>query len=249
MKTVAIYNRKGGVGKTTYAVHLAEYAVEQGLRVLFVDYDDQANSTDWFNRDGVPMFSASVLFAEDCRVDALADTPLTLAYADNELMGADMLALDVAAPLAAANLRRLAKSYDLCIIDCPSSTGNRPLAAMVAADYLVTPFDLEAFGMRGVEKLLEIISVAQGFNPRLEWLGILPNRYKPRRAEHRKALAELAAALPAHLLPKTITDRPAVASSSAHFRPVWRLANGANTRKVGAEMRAACELVRGRVFA
>lgn len=48
MKTLSILSRKGGVGKTTLAVHLSVYAVQAGLRAVLVDMDPQRSAADWW---------------------------------------------------------------------------------------------------------------------------------------------------------------------------------------------------------
>ena len=49
MKTISILNLKGGVGKTTSAIHLAHYLVSQKKRTLLIDLDGQCNLTQFYN--------------------------------------------------------------------------------------------------------------------------------------------------------------------------------------------------------
>jgi chromosome partitioning protein len=52
MQVVAIVSQKGGVGKSTLAVHLATEAQAQGQRVLLLDLDPQGSAMEWANRRG-----------------------------------------------------------------------------------------------------------------------------------------------------------------------------------------------------
>ena len=55
MKIVTVSNQKGGVGKSTTAVHLAMALREKGMRVVFVDLDPQANATKTLTVSGSPV--------------------------------------------------------------------------------------------------------------------------------------------------------------------------------------------------
>lgn len=52
MKTIAIFNNKGGVGKTTYMYHVAHLLAREELTVLMVDCDSQCNLTSYCMVDG-----------------------------------------------------------------------------------------------------------------------------------------------------------------------------------------------------
>ena len=54
---ISVLNQKGGVGKTTLAVHVATALAQRGLKVLLVDADPQSSSLDWSaSREGEPLF-------------------------------------------------------------------------------------------------------------------------------------------------------------------------------------------------
>src|SRR5258708_18983239 len=84
MNIIVINNQKGGVGKTTLAVHLAWFMAESGRRVLMIDADAQGNATDTLKRH-VGATSAAGLFQPAARIVTSGDSGITLAPSDRSL--------------------------------------------------------------------------------------------------------------------------------------------------------------------
>ncbi len=249
MKILAIANQKGGVGKTTTAVHLAHLAQERGQRVLVVDLDPQANTSHCFTEAGGASLVGSDLFADALtgKQPEAAGAGLGLIRADRGLHDVEALPLEAAHNPAKA-LRALAKDYDLCLIDTPPTLGRRLLAALIAADYVLTPFSLEKFSLDGIGALIETIQMVRlQDNPRLQYLGILPNRVNARSKQQKAALQELQEQLGAYMLPHVLYDRVAISDSLALGRPVWKSTKGESHKKAAQEMRAACEDILNKV--
>lgn len=255
MKTIAIANQKGGVGKTTVARNLAFFGIERGLRVLCVDLDPQRNFSKTLRAlrertvgdqgDELKSLTGSALFDGD----AITLRPLqcgeyaALVAADRELVDVASRPLeDLHAPRAA--LRKLAADYDLCIIDTAPTLGNPLYAALIAADFVVCPCTMDQDAIDGLGDLFEDIARVQQlqWNTNLVTLGLLANRVNTRRAFDRNALEQLRDELGDVVMEGVLYDR--AATQYAKDRPVWRVQSGESQILAAREMKAVC----GQIF-
>lgn len=180
MKTIAIAAQKGGVGKTTTAVHVGAVLARRGLSVVVIDLDPQANASALLApRAALTDGTADVLVKGVSLEDVTISTD-----AGVELCGAAK-ALEFA-ELALANLegreQRLRNAldevatgrWDLCILDCPPSLGLLTVNALAAADAVLSPCEPSFLALRAVPRLKDTIEkVRRRLNRKLEPLGYL----------------------------------------------------------------------------
>src|SRR5262249_6260056 len=126
MKVVAVYNMKGGVGKTTTAANLCYLAAAAGERALLWDLDPQAASSFAFRvRPNVAGFGKKSLKRGDALVDAIKETDydnLDLLPADFAYRKLDRLLSDLGRPerVMRSLLDTLGRDYDVVFLDCPA---------------------------------------------------------------------------------------------------------------------------------
>ncbi len=190
LRTIAIVNQKGGVGKTTSAVNLAAGLALQGKKVLTVDIDAQANLSAHFGLaldDGSnPKTMYQVLRygakLEETIVEVeqnlwLAPSNLLLSAADLELggvIGRELILRKALEPV----LHR----FEYVIIDCPPSLGLLSLNGLVAAGRVIVPVQSEFLALHGVRQLLDTIDqVRSAYNPMLTIGGVLLCLHDARR--------------------------------------------------------------------
>lgn len=240
MKTLVTANQKGGVGKTATLVHLAFDFVERGLRVVVIDLDTQANATFTLHSYLAPL-RASDLFSPTPPADwpAPAEVPnMVLIGSDTALPNIERLPLPIAGEQFRASIARLAaQGYDVCLIDTAPSLGITMAAALLAADYVLSPIELEAYSIQGIKKLLTTIGNIRHANPDLRFLGMVPSKVDSRNPRHARHLAELAGAYPQLMIPASVGLRSSIADALATCVPVWRIRRTA-ARKAAQEVRA-----------
>lgn len=254
MKITTVANQKGGVGKTTLEIHLALLAAEQGKRVLVVDLDE-GDLSQFFDpiedNDQTPYLMSSHLFSDEHagRVPRRVAPNVWLIEADVPLLDVDDMALDVVHNLKGA-LARFDDDFDLCMIDTPPNLQRRMVAALVASDCVVAPFNISKFTLSRMPKLMTTIETVQDeLNPGLCFLGFLPNMVNSRSPDEIDALPGLREGYGDSMFTEQIIYRPCINKSLASGFPVWVKANGSSQRIAGREMKQACNAILSKVWA
>lgn len=253
MKIIAVVNQKGGVGKTTTAVHLAYRAREKGFRVLMVDLDPQGSTSFVMpSVDDVGGITASELFASELsskRPESLGDN-LSIIRADdglgvmNEMTKVNRTFLQ----RPKRYLKTLEAEVDVCIIDTPGTLSFAPpmtAGALVCAHSVICPFPVGALEVAGLKPLLNHLKTIkeQGYNSGIKILGFLPSKINTKSKKELEALAGLRVQLGQLMLPVLLAERSAVKQATGSGEPVWRATSGAGHRAAGKEWRDAMDLV------
>lgn len=208
-KIISICNQKGGVGKTTTCLNVAVGLAQEGKKVLCVDFDPQANLSDYLGHvpDEHPTITELMLaVVQNQPLDfegaiRTSDEGVDYIPANIRLSGADMFLAQ--AMFREQVLKRVLSapalgSYDYIFVDCLPSLGVLLTNALIASDSLIIPVQAQKFALGGIEDLLSVFCmVQQQANPTLTIDGILvtmmdnTNMAKSVEAELRRRFGEL----------------------------------------------------------
>jgi chromosome partitioning protein len=248
MKTVVLTTFKGGVGKSSIAIHLAFHLQEKNARVLFIDVDAQGNSSKTLEQYASGVEASSLFLKKPRRIHAEPGT-ITVISADDLLNDVEHKTIKEIVPAFHRSLDTLSDDFDYCVIDTPAAFGYRTLAALVCSDFALSPIEMDTFAIDGIVKLLQNIGgVKEKLNPDLVFIGILANRLNANSAKQKAAFGELVTNYADYLVPAKIGLRSSIPEALDSSIPVWRL-DKTSARIAAREMRHALEIVFDRMEA
>ena len=182
-KIISVSNQKGGVGKTTTAVHLTQALTILGKKVLLVDMDPQANATMnlGITHAKLSYSITDVIESPECLLNRtilrggaqgfdILPGHISLAETSESLLGDSRARLRLA-----TKLEPLKSLYDYIIIDTPPSCWSLLFYMSVQfATKVIVPVDCAPFALDGIKALLARVNqVQETTNPQLSVLGFL----------------------------------------------------------------------------
>src|SRR5690348_8674588 len=191
VRTIALMNQKGGVGKTTTTVNLGAALAHMGKRVCLIDLDPQSHLTINYGiepeSDVVSLYDVlvnerSFLEAMHTVGDPSKGATLALVPSSIDLAAAEIELVSVLGRELLLKKRMEAvgvyDEFDYILLDCPPSLGLLTVNALAVASEVIIPMQPHFLPLQGVAKLLETVQlVSQRMNPLLKVSGIVLTMY------------------------------------------------------------------------
>ena len=195
METIAIVNRKGGVGKSTTAHHIAAYFARSGAKVLMIDLDAQCTLTFLCGGKATPANSFSVITGSSTAEAAVLEIKegLHLIAGSPQLIACDKLIDGIGKEHKLKEALATLRGYDYCIIDTPPTLGILTTNALTAADYVIIPTQPDETSLQGMAQVAEDIQLIKKYaNAKLNIAGIVITRFNSRSAICKATAEEIA---------------------------------------------------------
>lgn len=229
VRTIAIANQKGGVGKTTTAVNLTASLASMKCRVLLMDMDPQGNATMGCGVDkhNLPRSTCDLMLGNRAFRECLMRVEEPAPGFDLLPANGDLTAAEVGLMGAPQRERRLAhilatveKDYEFIVIDCPPSLNMLTVNAMVAAHGVLIPIQCEYYALEGLSALLHTIGqIRASRNRGLVIEGILRTMHDPRNNLANQVSSQLVTHFNDQVYRTIIPRNVRLAEAPSHGRP------------------------------
>ncbi len=232
MRTVAVFNQKGGCGKTTTAIHLSACLAEAGKRTLIADLDPQGHATLGCNvkqediecstfeclagdSEAAPGLSMADVAWEILPNLYLAPATLMLSAVEQRLAGVEGRENRLAEALG-----RVDHVYDWAVIDCGPSMNILSINALRSADTVLIPVETGYFSLRSLDRARDTVDLVAERTGHRAQVVVLPTMYDPRTKSDRAAYRELKEQCPDLLAETTVRFNAKLKEAAASGSPI-----------------------------
>lgn len=225
-RVVSVTNQKGGVGKTTTTVNVATSFAAEGIPVLVIDLDPQANTSGSL---GVKKWGPGIYEVMTGQVDMgeavvksslfptldVVPSSIDLSAIELEIAGAEGREA-ILKDCLFSYLKESGKKYEYVFIDCAPSLGLLVLNALTASGEVLIPVQVEYYALEGLSQLLKTIDLVRlNFNPDLKKVMMILNMVDKRTILSRKICQAVREAYPSMVLSSSIPRLVRVAEAAA----------------------------------
>jgi chromosome partitioning protein len=254
LSVIAVQNFKGGVGKSTVSVHLAQYLAMHGYRVCLIDCDSQGSSTTMLGY--IPDLDIA---EEDTLYPFIRNAEMSsLGYAVREthwhglyLIPANLrlysAEYELAARIArsdglllnriAEGIQSIAEHFDVVILDPPPALGTVSLSVMRAANSLLIPVPPTVVDFTSTTSFLAMLAESMGVLAErdlpinLEWIRFLATRADEQKSMQRELLQIMRNLFGDNMLRSVMRDSAEIDNASARMMSVYELEQAVTSRE------------------
>ena len=230
-KVIAVFNQKGGVGKTTTNVNLTASLGTMGKKILVLDLDPQGNTTSGYGIDknevektiydviidGVDI-NETILKTEFENIDIVAS--------DTDLAGCEieLTSRDNREYILKNAIDKVRDEYDYIFIDCPPSLGMLTINSLTAVDSVLIPIQCEYYALEGVSQLMGTIKLVKSrLNPELDIQGVVLSMFDGRANLSIQVVEEVKKYFKGSVYTTLIPRNVRLAEAPSHGKPVHLL--------------------------
>ena len=226
LKTIALINQKGGVGKTTSTINIGSGLTRLKQRILLIDLDPQAHLTYSM---GIQAHELKKTIYDVLKGSAKVEEAIFKKYgmyvlpASLDLSGAEIELSGVAGRefLLKEALNNL-KNIDYVFLDCPPSLGLLTLNALTTASQVYIPLQTEFLALQGVSRLVETVNIVRKrLNKELKITGIIGTRFDKRKSLSNEVIAKIKEYFGEKLFTTLIRDNVSLAEAPSHGKPIF----------------------------
>ena len=240
MISIAIFNEKGGVGKSTSVVNIAStLAQEFDKKVLILDCDKQCNATDYLLKDLKSKYSILDYFEEKCTlVESISDVSFVTKNGIVCIIPGDRRLNEYFESNDSASfgaIFELMKEFDYCLIDCPGSMNAVTNAVLDYVNFVLVPALADLDSLKGYSLLLDSVAEKKNINPSIKILGVFFNNVENFKPTDSYMIKKNTEALNKSIFISMIRRSSAIQQARMLYLPVCLYKNSKTASKVSKD--------------